>query len=46
MTPNRRELLSTFLAAVAARLSSAEDAVTVPGKRSLILPNWTMNSRL
>jgi DMSO/TMAO reductase YedYZ molybdopterin-dependent catalytic subunit len=39
MAPNRRELFATFLAAAAARISSAEDAVTVPGKRSLILQN-------
>ena len=38
MAPNRRELFAAFLAAAAARgLSGAEDAVTVTGKRSLIL---------
>jgi len=39
MTPNRRELLATFLAAAALRTATADDAVTVPGKRPLILQN-------
>jgi sulfite oxidase len=40
MTPNRRELFATLLAAAAARRGGAsEDAVAIAGKRSLILQN-------
>jgi sulfite oxidase len=39
MTPNRRELFATFLAAAAARVLPAQDTVTVAGKRSLIMHN-------
>ena len=39
MEPNRREIFAALLAAAAGRSARAEDAVTVAGKRPLILHN-------
>src|SRR5580704_17227623 len=40
MTPNRRELFGTILAlAAASRMRAADDGVTIPGKRPMILHN-------